>query len=199
MYPIYEILFVYLYIDSFILIVMITKLCTKCNRELPLELFNKGNSRFGRRSYCRECEHQIQNSPERRARRNELRRLRRSNPEIAEKERQRNLLTVHSNKKSLLLALLRAAKQRAKIKGLEFSITSDDLELPEICPLLSIPLKPSWGKADDCSYSIDRLDSTKGYIPGNVWIISRRANVIKNNATLEELDLLVTNLKEKLK
>ena len=46
-------------------------------------------------------------------------------------------------------------------------------------------------KTEDNSYSLDRIDSTKGYIKGNVWIISKRANVIKNNATLEELELLL--------
>ena len=48
------------------------------------------------------------------------------------------------------------------------------------------------------SYSLDRIDSSKGYIPGNVWVISRRANAIKSDATLEELELLVKNLKEKI-
>jgi hypothetical protein len=48
----------------------------------------------------------------------------------------------------------------------------------------------------DNSYSLDRIDSNKGYVKGNVWVISRRANVIKNNATLEELELLTNNLKK---
>ena len=35
--------------------------------------------------------------------------------------------------------------------------------------------------------SIDRKDSSKGYVKGNVAIISRRANLLKNNATIAEL------------
>ena len=36
---------------------------------------------------------------------------------------------------------------------------------------------------------------TLGYTKGNVWIVSRRANMIKSDATLEELELLVNNLR----
>ena len=46
-----------------------TKTCSKCNKELPLDAFNKGNSLYGRRSYCRECEKKIQNTQEKRKRR----------------------------------------------------------------------------------------------------------------------------------
>lgn len=198
MYPIYEILFVYLYIDSFFLI-MDTKICTKCGKTLPLDAFNKGNGRFGRRTYCRECEHVIQNSEEAKARRRLYRQQMREDPEWAQRERRNDAIRRHTNKRSILLSLLRTAKQRAKMKGLEFSITEHDLSLPDACPLLGIPLKSAWGKATPDSYSIDRIDSSKGYIPGNVWVISKRANMIKSDATLEELELLVTNLRNCLR
>lgn len=38
------------------------------------------------------------------------------------------------------------------------------------------------------SPSIDRLDNTKGYVKGNINIISWRANRIKSDATLDELE-----------
>jgi hypothetical protein len=41
------------------------KRCPRCEQTKPLEDYNKGNGQFGRRSICRECEHIIQNSPER--------------------------------------------------------------------------------------------------------------------------------------
>ena len=104
----------------------------------------------------------------------------------------------HNNDNSLKLCLLRAAKQRARIKGLDFNIDITDINLPNKCPLLDIPLNSFYGKATDNSYSIDRIDSSKGYIKGNVWVISKRANTLKGNATLEELELLVRNLRKKI-
>lgn len=32
-----------------------TKICTKCGKELPLEMFGKGNGKDGKRSWCKTC------------------------------------------------------------------------------------------------------------------------------------------------
>ena len=70
------------------------------------------------------------------------------------------------------------AKRRAKVKGLEFSITEKDIHIPKLCPvfgtLMDVP-------------SLDRINSSKGYTPDNIKVISNRANMLKNNATIEEL------------
>ncbi len=42
--------------------------------------------------------------------------------------------------------------------------------------------------------SLDRIDSSLGYVKGNVWVISWRANHIKTDASLEELKQLVAGL-----
>lgn len=75
----------------------------------------------------------------------------------------------------------------AKQIGIEFTITMEDLEWPTHCPILGIELDyfPEGGRQEN-SVSFDRYDPTKGYIPGNVYICSWRANRIKNNGTLEE-------------
>ena len=168
---------------------------------MPLEAFNKGNSLYGRRSYCRECEKKIQNTPEKKKRRRELELQRRKDPEYVKISNMRDKIRIHNNPNSIKLALLRGAKQRAKIKGLEFNIDISDIELPNVCPLLEIPLISSCREENstiDNAYSIDRIDSNKGYIKGNVWVISYKANRIKNNASLEELELLVSNLRKKI-
>lgn len=72
-----------------------------------------------------------------------------------------------------------------------------DIEIPEYCPLLGIKLNKhvGEGEAKFDSPTIDKLIPSLGYTKGNVWVISRRANMIKSDATLEELELLVGNLK----
>lgn len=172
-----------------------TKKCTKCGKELPLENFNRGNSLFGRRSFCRECEKEIQNSPERVARRRELELKRRENPEYVKHRNKKDRERRHSNVLSYKKAMLSSARSRARSKNLDFNIDVSDIELPEVCPLLGIPLSIN-ASNKEFSYSLDRIDSSKGYVRGNVWVISDRANRLKNNATLEELDMLVTNLKK---
>lgn len=92
--------------------------------------------------------------------------------------------------------LLTAAKRRAKLKGWEFDITKEDLIVPDKCPILNIPIFSSDEKHCANSPSIDRIDSSKGYIKGNVQILSYRANMLKNNGTLEEFKLLVKFLEE---
>lgn len=172
-----------------------TKKCSKCGNELPLEAFNKGNSLFGRRSFCRECEKTIQNTPERIARRRELELKRRENPEYVKHRNKKDRERIHSNVESYKKAMLSSARSRARSKNLDFNIDVSDIELPEVCPLLGIPLSIN-ASNKEFSYSLDRIDSSKGYVKGNVWVISDRANRLKNDATLEELDMLVTNLKK---
>ena len=82
-----------------------------------------------------------------------------------------------------------SAKKRAKAKGLDFNIELEDIpEIPKYCPVLGIEIKSNTTNAPlDSSPSLDRIDSSKGYIKGNVRIISNRANRIKADATVGEL------------
>jgi len=83
------------------------------------------------------------------------------------------------------------SKSRAKKSGIPFTITIidiEDLSVPLVCPVLGIPMnhEPSSSQQDD-SISIDRIDSTRGYEPDNIVLISWRANFLKSNGTLDEL------------
>lgn len=92
--------------------------------------------------------------------------------------------------------LYRGAKTRAKRRGLAFDIELSDIEIPEFCPVFPhIALKPYTGKRvhwqdHPDSPTIDRIDSSKGYVKGNVRVISWRANTLKGDATIEESILL---------
>lgn len=64
------------------------------------------------------------------------------------------------------------------------------------CPLLGIELsydKYTNNIAPDNYASLDKIDPSKGYVVGNVQIVSFRANTLKNSATLDELKLIVKN------
>ncbi len=92
---------------------------------------------------------------------------------------------------------LYAARNRAKRRGLEFTITVDDIQIPEKCPVLGIPLTFEPGRgAHESSPSIDRIDNTKGYTPDNIVIISWRANRLKSDATMAELKAITHFYKE---
>jgi len=97
--------------------------------------------------------------------------------------------------KSVEYRILTRAKSRAKQKNIPFNLTLEDIEVPETCPLLGIPIEiqPKKGYHPN-SPSLDKIIPEKGYIKGNVWVISNRANTLKNDATLQELKTLVENL-----
>lgn len=86
--------------------------------------------------------------------------------------------------------LIRAAKFRAKEKNIPFNITYNDLELIHECPVLGIPIF-SDSLNNPNAPSIDRFIPSLGYIKGNVFIISRRANVLKGDATLDEMNKII--------
>lgn len=174
-----------------------SRICTKCGKEKSLEEFSRNkNGKYGRRAFCKECEHKIQNSPEKLARRNELRRQKRENDEYRLACNLKDTETRHNNVDSIKKALLRSAKARAKKKNIPFNITIEDFILPEKCPLLEISLTVGYGSSQENSYSLDKIIPELGYVKGNVWVISNRANTIKNNASLSELQLLVKNLEK---
>ena len=79
------------------------------------------------------------------------------------------------------------AKHRAKRKGLEFTIEIADLVIPEMCPILEIPLKINIGGQQYDSPSLDRIDNSKGYIKDNIMIISNLANTMKSYASAYQL------------
>lgn len=76
------------------------------------------------------------------------------------------------------------AKKRAKAQKLKFNITYKDVVIPELCPALGIKLIRGGGMS---AASIDRINPKKGYVKGNVVIISKMANQIKSNATADQI------------
>lgn len=95
--------------------------------------------------------------------------------------------------------IIRGIKSSAKRRNIHFDLDYTDLILPTTCPILGIQLdyKNFLGGTEfnsDNYATVDRFDNTKGYIKGNVWIISRLANNMKNKADLDELHLFCTSM-----
>ena len=95
--------------------------------------------------------------------------------------------------------LLLQVRRNAKKHGHTFNVTAKDFPngLPKRCPVLGIEIdysaqhghKKNWSKV-----SFDRTDSSKGYEPGNVVIMSLRGNLLKNDATVPELRRVIRYL-----
>ena len=83
--------------------------------------------------------------------------------------------------------LWKHAKHRAIVKGLPFEITPEDIEIPEICPVMG----KSLGAVGSGAYapSLDRIIPEKGYVKENIRVISLLANQMKWNASPEELEI----------
>ena len=102
------------------------------------------------------------------------------------------------------LKMYRAAKARAAQKGLEFTLSIEDVVIPEYCPVLGIKLSPSVGAGRiscrnfGASPSIDRIDNSKGYTPDNIQVISNRANQLKSDGSLDEFERIAQYMKAHL-
>jgi len=90
---------------------------------------------------------------------------------------------------------IKMARNRANLKGIEFNITVEDLEWPDTCPVLGIPIYYGKNTSRWNSPSLDRTDPSKGYTKGNVVVISMRANSLKQDIKPEEVDLMYRYLK----
>jgi hypothetical protein len=145
---------------------MTEKECTRCKQLLPISSFTKGPDR-GYRYQCRECNNEYQQDPAR---------------------RKQNSSRYYEKRKLTDPAFFmwRQAKHRAQwdYDGMEFSIMVEHSLIPEKCPYMGVPFIPL---DKNYGYSLDRIDSAKGYTPDNIQVVSRLANIMKNNATEEQL------------
>lgn len=155
------------------------KKCVKCNKEKPLDSYRIRGDTGKHRSECRSCERQ----------RHDRKTL---VPAVV-------LPTIVNHKDAKEVAMKRmlsGAKQRAKDKGLMFDIHYEDIAIPNLCPILKIPLIPSIdGTHSDNSPSLDRKIPYLGYTKGNVKVISMKANRIKSDATSAELEAVLSYVK----
>lgn len=175
-------------------VTIVEKTCPDCNATKPVSEFYKEPIRLdGLSTYCKECTKS--RAAIRRALRgdrdNIIRREKMKDPEYRAiaNERKRE-----SHRKDPRRNMLSRAKKRAKARGFDFNLDLDDIKIPDRCPLLNIPIKV--GTQDDYSHSptLDRIDNSKGYIKGNVWVLSMKANSMKNSSSFKELYTFCKNV-----
>ena len=90
--------------------------------------------------------------------------------------------------------LWRNLKESAKKRGIDFDLTPmdiDDIGIPLTCPILGFRIFFHRDQAHDDSISFDRINSSLGYTRDNLVIVSLRANKLKSDATLHEMESIV--------
>lgn len=142
--------------------------CASCHKEKSKQEFypSKQNKR-GYGSYCKVCHWTKSNSSPNRKRNSEIYYAKRKAENPA-------------------LFMWKQAKHRARwdYSNMEFSIEVEDIFIPDKCPYMGVSFIPL---DKDFGYSLDRIDSSKGYTKDNIQVISYVANKMKNNATTEQL------------
>ena len=85
--------------------------------------------------------------------------------------------------------LHRNARRRSIERNIYFDLERSDIVIPTTCPILGIPMFPSVGKrgGGPSSPTVDRIDPSKGYTKDNIHVISKRANGLKSDASMEEM------------
>lgn len=77
------------------------------------------------------------------------------------------------------------AYSRAIKNNIAFTITIDDIVVPDVCPVLGVPFERGHSK---WTYSLDKVRPSEGYVPGNVAVISNEANRLKSYMTDETIE-----------
>lgn len=137
--------------------------CTKCSNLLPLTSFVRDKAKkSGYTSQCKEC---------------------------------RASYAKYTRKKDVVAKILAAKKHISKVKGLPYDLDREYLESIQTikCPVLGIDMvyMNQENPHHDANATLDRVIPSKGYTKGNVVFISFRANRLKADATLQELQALV--------
>jgi len=172
------------------------KMCSRCKQEKQLYEFAVSNANNDGLQYkCRSCRHEIYLLNKEKCNAQSKEYYRRNKARIQVKQREwsaknrdrhnelhRNWYELNPEER-----MLQGAKKRARKEGVLFDLKREDIVIPERCPLLNVPLQRGRGRVCRYSPSLDRIIPGGDYTKDNVWVISYRANTIKNNAYPSEI------------
>lgn len=183
-----------------------SKVCVKCKEFKTIDNFFK-NKKGNLKNTCKKCDNDkrkekkdIYNENRNESRKNynyeksiENRLKYEKLKESSEKYKLYLEKTKNYSNKNWWINVLSRLKKRAYQLNLPFNLDKNDLIIPEKCPLLEIPISIKNKNKFSC-VSWDRIKPELGYVKGNVRAISVKANVMKNNATFDELKLFSKNI-----
>jgi hypothetical protein len=108
------------------------------------------------------------------------------------KATERQKISYHASEQKQIESWFSAIKNRAITDNLPFDLElSDVYPFPTHCEVFGIELMKKKGRGPSLnSPTIDRMIPARGYVKGNVRIISQRANLLKRDRSLEELVIL---------
>lgn len=90
--------------------------------------------------------------------------------------------------------LFKYFRKNAKLRKKEFTITVEDVKKQyfaqnKVCQYTKSPLtfpETYLRLTDETTASIDRIDSSKGYIPGNIQLVTKKVNMMKGEMSHDE-------------
>ena len=85
------------------------------------------------------------------------------------------------------IKILSSIRYRAKELGVEFNLTTEDIIIPEVCPILKEPFDLTCVAKSRNAPTIDRIRARGGYVRGNVQVISWYANRLKSDCDDPEI------------
>ncbi len=173
------------------------KICKKCGLEKELEDFPKHSKcKDGRTHVCKECEYKKARNRYSLTGKDNMKRyyqkIKKDNDKYFSHLKKVNNYRDNNREKCLLLY----CKNRVKTFNLPFNLELEDIIIPEYCPILEVKFNLNKPKRGRNMYgpSVDRIIPELGYVKGNIRIISLKANMMKSNASKEELLIFSKNI-----
>ena len=159
------------------------RVCPCCGKERIVEVKNERES-SGMKYFCKSCNSTLTALEKTRI-------LREKIPGFHETEKQQRR---DSYKRNIIHTMVCRAQKRALKYGYDFDLEDSDIIIPEKCPILEVPFVLGSKGNYEYTPTIDRVDNNKGYTKDNIQVISKKANSMKNSASLEELKIFCKNI-----
>ncbi len=137
------------------------------------------SERFVNGGACKECRHLIGKKYREENREEYNKYCREKKKQSYSTEKRREIY-----QRNITVELYNQAKNRAKRDSIPFTIDLEDVIIPTVCPVLEVPISFT---EKEMAPSLDKKINELGYVKGNVFVVSKRANRLKNDASIDEI------------